>query len=74
MFNITLAFEMKTVCEKGLFLKVVTHKLCQNAHFDTGGTTIQIGILQVLLIIFSISLLSRVHDTPGCLKMTSHVS
>ena len=40
----------------------MTHKLCQNANFENGGTTIQIGILHVLLNILSISLLSRVHD------------
>ena len=59
MFNKSLTFEMKTfACEKGLFQKVVTQKLCQNANFENGGTTVQIGILHVLLNIFSISLLS----------------
>ena len=47
----------------------MTHKLCQNANFKNGGTTIQIGILYVLLNILSISLLSRVHDMPAYLEM-----
>ena len=60
----SLAFELKTFrCEMGLFQKVMTCKLCQNANYENGGTTIQIGILHVLLNILSISLLSRVHDT-----------
>ena len=64
----SLAFEMKTfLCERGLFQKVMTHKLCQNANIENGGTTIQIGTLHVLLNILSISLLSRVHDTSGWL-------
>ena len=39
----------------GLFQKVMTHKLCQNANFETGGTTIQVtcSILHVLLNILS---------------------
>ena len=39
MFNMSLAFEMKTLfaCERGLFHKVMTHKLCQNANFGNGG-------------------------------------
>ena len=66
----SLAFEMKTCCMlKGLFQKVMTHKLCQNGNFENGGTTIQIGILHVLLNISSISLLSRVHDTFGYIEM-----
>ena len=61
---------MKTfACEIGLFQKVVTHKLCQNANFENGGTTIQIGTLHVLCNIFSISLLSRVQDTSGHFEM-----
>ena len=48
-----LAFKMKRfACEKGLFQKVMTHKLCQNAHYENGGTTIQVSILHVLLNIF----------------------
>ena len=43
----------------------MTHKLCQNANFENGGTTIQIGILHELLNILSIFLLSMVHDTSG---------
>ena len=35
------------------------------ANFENGGTTIQIGILHVLINILSISLLSRVHDMSG---------
>ena len=49
----------------GYFKKFMTHKLCQNANFKNGGTTIQIGILHVLLHILSISFLARVHDTSG---------
>ena len=41
----------------------MSHKLCQNANFENGGTIIQIDILHVLLNILSIFLLSRVHDT-----------
>ena len=41
----------------------MTHKLCQNANFENGGTTIQVSILHVLLNILSISSLPRVHDT-----------
>ena len=47
----------------GLFQKVMTHKLCQNANFENGGTTIQVSILHVLLNILSISSLPRVHGT-----------
>ena len=63
------------MCERGLFLKVITHKLCQNANFENGGTAIQIGILHVLLNILLISLLSKVHDMSGYYEMqkTSHV-
>ena len=53
------------MCERGLFQKVMTNKLCQNANFENGGTTFQIGILHLLLNILSIPLLSRVHDTSG---------
>ena len=56
-------------CELGLFKKVTTHKLCQNANFENGSVTIQICILHVLLNILSIYLLSRVHDTSGYYKM-----
>ena len=51
--------------ESGLFKKVMTYKLCQNANFKNGGTTIQMDILHVLLNMLPISLLSRVHDTSG---------
>ena len=53
----------------GLFQKVMTHKLCQNANFENGAITIQIGILHELLNILSISLLSRVHDKSGYFEM-----
>ena len=52
-----------------LFHKVMTDKLCQNANFENGGTTIQIGIVHVLLNILSISVLSRVHDTSDYFEM-----
>ena len=29
----------------GLFQKVTTHKLCQNANFENGGATFQVSIL-----------------------------
>ena len=51
------------MCEKGLFQKVMTHKLCHNANFENGGTTIQVSILHELLNILSISSLPRVYDT-----------
>ena len=41
----------------------MAHKLCKNANFENEGTTIQIGILHVLLNVLSISLLSMVLDT-----------
>ena len=47
----------------GLFQKVMTHKLCQNANLENGGTTIQGSILHVLLDILPISSLPRVYDT-----------
>ena len=55
--------------EKGLFQKVATHKLCQNAKFENGSTTIQIGILRVLFNILSIASLPRVLDTSGYFEM-----
>ena len=52
----------------------MTHKLCKFANnFESGGTTIQIGILHVLLNILPISLLSRVHDTSGYFEMQKSV-
>ena len=51
------------MCERGLFQKVMTHKLCQNANFENGGTTIQVSTLHLLLNILSISSLPRVHYT-----------
>ena len=72
----SLAFEMKTVCVwKGVISKSqYSQKLCQNANFENGGTTIQgttiqTGILHVLLNILSISLLSKVHGTSGYFEM-----
>ena len=55
--------------DRRLFQKRRTHQLCQNANFVNGGTTIQIGILHVLLNIFSISLLSRVYEMSGYFEM-----
>ena len=57
----------------GLFQKVMTHKLCQNANFENGGTTIQVSILHVLLNILSISSLPRVHDTSVNFEMQKRV-
>ena len=47
----------------------VTHKLCQNANFENWGTTIHHDSLHVLLNNFSISLLSKVHETSGYFEM-----
>ena len=55
--------------ESGFFQRVMTNKLCQNANFKNGGTTIKMGILHILLNILAISLLSRVHDTSCYLEM-----
>ena len=77
MFNISLASEMKSFArESGLFPKCMTYKLCHNANLKNGGTTIQMGILHVLLNILPITLLPRVHDTSGYFEMQkcSHVS
>ena len=59
----------------GLFQKVITHKLCQNAIFENDGTTIQVSILHELLNILSISSLPRIHDTSVNFKKqkSSHV-
>ena len=75
----SLALEMKTLktknetCERGLFQKVMTHKLCQSANFENGDTTIQIGILHELLNILLMSLLSRIHDTSVNFEMQKRV-
>ena len=61
-------------CKRGLFLKVMTHKLCQNANFENGGTTIQVSILHVLLNMLSISSLPRVHDTSVNFEMQKEKS
>ena len=75
MFNMCLAFEMKMFAfEMGLFQKVMTHKLCQNAKFENGGTTFQVSILHVLLNILSISSLPRVHDTSVNLEVQKEKS
>ena len=52
----------------------MTHKLCQNVNFENGGTTIQIGILLVLLNILSIPLQSRLHDTSGYFEIQKEKS
>ena len=62
------------MCESGLFHKVITHILCQNANFENGGTNIQIGILHLLLNIFSISILSRIHGTSDYFEMQKDLS
>ena len=41
----------------------MTHKLCHKANFENGGTIIQVSILNVLLNIFSMSSLPKVHKT-----------
>ena len=46
----------------GYFKKSMTHKLCQSANFENGGTTVQVSILHIMLNILSISSLPRVHD------------
>ena len=53
----------------------MTYKLCQNANFENGGTTIQMGILHVLLNMLPTSSLSRVDAKSGYLrcKKSSHV-
>ena len=51
----------------------MTHKLCQNANFENGGATTQIGTLRVLFNILSMSLLYRVHDTSGYFEMQKKV-
>ena len=43
--------------------------MCQNAKFENGGSTIQIGILHALLNIWSIYLLFKVHDKSGYFQM-----
>ena len=51
--------------ESAIFKKVKIYKLCQNANFKNGGTTIQMDILHVLLNMLLTSFLSRVQDTSG---------
>ena len=70
MFNMSWLLKCKRfVHESGLFQKGMTYKLCKNANFKNGGTTIQMGILHLLLNIMPISLLLRVHETPGYFKI-----
>ena len=57
----------------GLFKKIMTHKLCQNASFENGGTAIQVNILRVLLNILSIASLSRVHGMSVNFEMQNRV-
>ena len=58
----------------GLFQKIMTHKLCQIANFENGGTTIQVSILNVLLNILSISSLLRIHDASVNFEMQKELS
>ena len=53
----------------------MTKNFCQKANFENGGTTIQVGIMHVLLNNLSIALLSRLHGTSGYFEMqkSSHV-
>ena len=56
------------------YLKSHDYKLCQNANFENGGTTIQVSILHVLLNNLSISSLPRVHDTFVNFEMQKELS
>ena len=58
----------------GIFQKFMTYKLCQNANFENGGTTIQVSILHVLLNILSISSLPMVYDKSVNFKMQKELS
>ena len=58
----------------GIFQKVMTHKLYQNANFENGGTTIQVSILHALLSILSISSLPGLHDTSVNFEMQKELS
>ena len=50
MFNLSLAFKMKTFSLlTEVITKAMTQKLCQIANFENEGTTTQIGTLYVLL-------------------------
>ena len=53
----------------GLFQKVMTHKLCQNANFENGGTTIQASILHVLFNILSMYSLPSTDEKSVNLEM-----
>ena len=50
----------------------MTHKLCQNANFEDGGTTIQVSILHVLLNIFVNIITAKGLSIRRC-KKSSHV-
>ena len=50
----------------------MTHKLCQNANFEDGGTTIQVSILHVLLNIFVNIITAKGLSIWRC-KKSSHV-
>ena len=58
----------------GIFQKVMTQNMCQNANFENGGTTIKVSSLLVLLNILSISSLPRVHDTSVNFEMQKELS
>ena len=62
VFNMSFTFEMKTVLrvKVGYDLQIVQMRILK-----IGGTTIQMGILHVLLNMLAISLLSMVYDTSG---------
>ena len=51
----------------------MTHKLCQNANFENGGTTIQIGILHVQLEHFFNIFTVKVTRHPGYFEMQKRV-
>ena len=55
--------------KRGYFKKSCLTNCAKNANFENGGTTTQIGILHVLLNMFSMSLLSRLQDTSGYFEM-----
>ena len=54
---------------KSVYFKNHDSQIVPKVNFENGGTTIQIGILHVLINILSISLLSRVHDKSGYFEM-----
>ena len=71
----SLTFEIKGfACERGLFQKIMTRKLCQNANYKNGSTTVQIVILHVPLNFLSISLLSMVQSKSGYFELQKELS